>query len=112
MPYDSRNWRDKLRIENRSAQIRAAVGLDQLEVLDPLLIAQRLKADILRLSELIDDELTLRRARRIHFDGAASTHPETGEPVILLNCGRPRRRQTATLMEELSHVLLRHRPSR
>lgn len=112
MAYNSRNWQHKLRIEKLSAEIRAKLDLDQLAVLDPLLIADRLKAEVLRLSDVVEDEVTLRRARRIHFDGAASTHPETGLPVILLNCGRPSRRQTATLMEELSHLLLKHRPSR
>ena len=112
MPYNSRNWQHKLRIEKLSAEIRVQLGLDQIVVLDPLLIASGLKADVLRLSDLVDDDVTLRRARRIHFDGAASTHPQTGLPVIMLNCGRPKRRQTATLMEELSHLLLKHRPSR
>jgi Zn-dependent peptidase ImmA (M78 family) len=56
--------------------------------------------------------VALRRARRIGFDGAGSFHPDTGQPLILLNCGRPRRRRMATLMEEIAHLLLQHKPCR
>lgn len=112
MTYERGNYRDKWRIERRAANIRAGLGLDQIEVLDPLKLAQSLRADILRLSDLTDDELTLRRIRGIGFDGMASAHPEDGTPIIVLNCGRSRRRQTATLMEELAHLAQNHPPSR
>jgi Zn-dependent peptidase ImmA (M78 family) len=89
------------------------VGLDQLQVLDPSLIVDDLGAEVFHLSDLIaTDGAALRRARRIGFDGMSSIHPETGEPVIILNCGRPVRRRMATVMEELAHLLLRHQPSK
>jgi len=111
--YKRHDYRHKWRIERLAAEIRARVGLDQFDVLDPSLLISELDAQVFHLRELVpDDEVALRRARRIGFDGASSCHPETGEPVIILNCGKPRRRRMATLMEELAHLLLGHEPSR
>jgi Zn-dependent peptidase ImmA (M78 family) len=111
--YRRGDYRDKWRIEDRAKAIRGRVGLDQLQVLDPSLIVDDLGAEVFHLSDLIaTDGAALRRARRIGFDGMSSIHPETGEPVIILNCGRPVRRRMATLMEELAHLLLRHQPSK
>jgi Zn-dependent peptidase ImmA (M78 family) len=113
LSYDRGNYRDKWRIENEAATVRAGLGLDQLAVLDPSLLVAQLGAQVFHLSDLIpDDEVTLKRARRIGFDGCSSCHPETGELMILINCGRPKRRRMATLMEELAHLRLQHAPSR
>ena len=84
-----------------------------LSVLDPRLLVDDLGAELFELRDLIpDDQLALRRARSINFDGCASLHPETKQPLIIMNCGRPIRRRTATLMEELAHLLLKHEPTR
>ena len=58
------------------------------------------------------DEVLARRLRQVPWDGLSFTLP--GEPalVVLLNPHRPATRRTATLMEELAHALLEHRPSR
>jgi hypothetical protein len=109
--YKRGDYRDKWRVERTSADIRNRVGLDQITVLDPTLLVDHLGAEVFHLSELIpDDEVALRRARRIGFDGASSIHPATREPVIIINCGKPLRRRMATLMEELAHLLLEHKP--
>lgn len=113
MGYQRGDYRDKWRIEKAAEAIRRGVGLDQLSVLDPSLLVSRLDAEVFHLRDLIvDDEVALHRARRISFDGLASAHPAFGSPVILLNCGKPRRRRMATLMEELGHLLLEHKPCR
>ena len=113
MSYKRSDYRDKWRIERAAEAARGRVGLDQLSVLDPLLSLDHLDAELFELSDLIpDDQLALRRARSINFDGCASLHPETKQPVIIVNCGRPIRRRMATLMEELAHLLLKHEPTR
>ncbi|MEJ7655565.1 MAG: ImmA/IrrE family metallo-endopeptidase [Thermoleophilaceae bacterium] len=112
MSYNRGDYRDKWRIEKRAAGVRSDLGLDQIQVLDPGALAGTLGAEILHLSDLTDDEIALRRARSISFDGMASTHPADGTPIIVLNCGKPARRRIATLMEELGHLVLGHRPSR
>jgi hypothetical protein len=111
--YRRGDYRDKWRIERTAAATRGRLGLDQLEVLDPNLLVDDLGATVFHLSDLLgEDGAVLRRARRIAFDGASFVHPETGQPVIILNCGRPVRRRMATLMEELAHLLLKHKPTR
>lgn len=113
MPYKRGQYRDKWRIERTAAGIRQRVGLDQLTVLDPDLLIDDLGVEVFHLHDLIpNNELALRRARRIDFDGAASSHPASGEPLIIINCGKPLRRRMATLLEELSHLLLNHKPCR
>jgi Zn-dependent peptidase ImmA (M78 family) len=113
MGYKRGDYRDKWRIERTAAAVRGRLGLDQLAVLDVSLLVDHLGAEVFHLRDLIqDDEVALRRARRIDFDGVASLHPKTGQPVIIMNCGRPVRRRLATLMEELAHLLLKHKPSR
>lgn len=44
--------------------------------------------------------------------GAASVALPTGERLIILNPAHPKTRQHATLMEEVCHVFLGHKPSR
>lgn len=111
--YRRDDYRHKWRIETRAAAVRKWLGLDQFQVLDPARLVRRLGADVFHLRDLVGgDEVALRRARRIAFDGAAAQHPQTGRPMILLNCGRPPRRRTATLMEELAHLILGHQPCR
>lgn len=112
MAYERGDYRDKWKIERRAAAVRRSLGLDQIRVLDPALLASSLGAEVFNLADLIDDEIALRRARAIGFDGMASNHPSEGTPIIVLNCGKPARRRTATVMEELGHLVLGHRPSR
>lgn len=113
MSYKRGDYRHKWRIESLAAATRSQVGLDQLTVLDPNLLVDHLDARVFHLSDLIaDDQPALRRARRIGFDGAAGRHPSSGQALILINCGRPRRRRMATLMEELAHLILRHEPTK
>ncbi len=112
MAYDRTDFRAKARIERTAAEIRGELGLDQIAVLDPVVLLAHVDAELFYVEELVDDPVQLRRVRSIAFDGLAFTHPESGRSVILLNCGKPERRQRATLMEELAHILLKHRPSR
>ena len=109
--YQRSDYRDKWRIEGTAAQIRRTIGLDQLTVLDPSLLVAHLDVALFHLRDLIiDDDVALQRARRAGFDGLASFHPGSGRPLIIINCGKPRRRRLATLMEELAHLLLGHEP--
>lgn len=111
--YKRGDYRHKWRIEGLAEQARSRVGLDQTTTLDPTLLVDDLGVRVFHLFDLIEDDPdALRRARRIGFDGAAGRHPLSGEPLILINCGRPRRRRMATLMEELAHLILRHEPTK
>lgn len=112
MAYQRSNYKDKWRIERQTAALRQRVGLDQVEVLDPSSVVDHIGAELFYFRDLIDDDLdALIRARACGIDGTAFIHPETKSAGILLNCGKPIRRQRATLMEELAHLILKHVPS-
>lgn len=106
---DSRgDYRDKWRVERRAAAIRRKLGLDQLAPLDPLRLADVLPAHVFYPEEFGDSPLA-RRLREIKWDGLAFCVAD-GTLMIVLNAAWPRTRQTATLMEELAHHLLGHKP--
>jgi hypothetical protein len=109
--YDRRNYQHKWRIERQTAALRAQLGLDQLDVLDPVSVVHHLDAELFTLADLALDDVALARLRRVGFDGLATTHPTLGRAIIIINCGKPKRRQTATLAEELAHLILGHKPS-
>ena len=112
MTYQRGNYKDKWRIERHATEIRRQVGVDQIEVLDPMLLVEHLDAELFYFGDLIPyDPVRLSRARAFGIDGVAFTHPETSGSGILLNCGKSVRRQTATLMEDRAHLLLKHAPS-
>jgi Zn-dependent peptidase ImmA (M78 family) len=108
--YDRGNYRDKWRIERLAGLIRTRLGLDQLEVLRPELLCEAVPAHVFVPADFRVPELE-RRLERVSWDAFSFSYPEDPTLLIVLNPARPRLRQTATLMEELSHSLLRHRPS-
>lgn len=109
MAYNRGDYRDKWRIERLAAGIRGQLGLDQIERLNPLRLADAIPAHVFYPEDFANDELA-RRMRCVNWDGFAFYCPSDPTLVILLNPARPETRQTATLMEELSHHLLHHKP--
>lgn len=107
MAYDRGRYQDKWRIEREAARVRARLGLDQLEPLDPWRLADTVPAHVFYPEDLIDGELAA-QVRRVPWDGFAFCFPSESTLMVLLNSARPRTRQMATLMEELSHHLLGH----
>jgi Zn-dependent peptidase ImmA (M78 family) len=110
MPYNRRDYRDKWRIERLAADIRERLGLDQLEVLSPYRLCDAVPAHVFVPADIADTGLQHRLAQ-VAWDGFSFTYPDEPTVMVLLNPERAVTRQTATLMEELSHHLLGHRPS-
>jgi Zn-dependent peptidase ImmA (M78 family) len=110
VPYDRGDYREKWRIERRAAAIRHKLGIDQFEPLDPLRLADLIPAHVFYPEDFGDGTLA-RRLRTIKWDGLAFC-VDDGTLVIVLNSARPQTRQTATVMEEISHHLLGHEPCR
>jgi Zn-dependent peptidase ImmA (M78 family) len=102
---------DLRRLESEAAALRWQLGLGPLDRLDPMRLAAAVPARVFR-PEDFGDEVLARRLRQVPWDGLSFTVPGEAGIVVLLNPHRPATRRTATLMEELAHVLLDHAPSR
>ena len=98
-------------MERLAKQVRERLGLGQTDVLDPWGLADAVPAHILFPEDFGDPALAA-RLRAVNWDGGAFVFPEERMLIVILNPGRSRRRQCATLLEELSHHLLGHAPSR
>jgi Zn-dependent peptidase ImmA (M78 family) len=109
MRYTRGDYRDKWRIERLAATLRGKLGLDQFEPLSPQRLADAIPAHVFYPEDFDGDRLAS-RLRRVKWDGFAFYLPGDATLIIVLNPAKPETRQTATLMEELSHHLLRHKP--
>jgi Zn-dependent peptidase ImmA (M78 family) len=109
VPYNRGDYRDKWRIERLAAAVRRKLKVDQLEPLSPWRLADALPAHIFYPEDFGDSELASRLCA-VDWDGFAFCCDGEATLMILLNPARSERRQAATLMEELSHHLLRHQP--
>ena len=97
--------------ERSGLQIRRFAGLGVHERLDPYALAALLGLQVLKLDDLIHLPAETRElvGNADAWSGAAISIGETH--LILLNSRQSANRQTATMMEEICHVLLGHRPS-
>lgn len=111
MTYERRRWQDKWRIERMARAVREQMGLDQFERLDPWELADRVPAHVFYPEDLVETEQA-RHVSQVNWDGFGFCFDDDPTLIVLLNSARPVTRQTSTLMEELSHQLLGHRPSR
>jgi Zn-dependent peptidase ImmA (M78 family) len=87
------------------------MGLTPTDILDPWRLADAVNAHVFTPEDLVPPELAA-RAAQVKWDGFAFVFPAEEHLMILLNPHRSSRRQSATLMEEMAHHLLRHQPSR
>lgn len=110
MAYRRADYRDKWRLERKAAAIRARLGLEQLEVLSPHRLCEAVPAHVLLPADVADGDV-VSQVERVPWDAFSFNYPDDATLIILLNPRRPPARQTATLMEELCHHLLRHQPS-
>lgn len=104
--------------EIRAQGLREFAGLrHDEERLDPFELARYAKLLVVKLEDVqglapeILDELT-RKSKDNWSGGAASQVLPDGSKLIILNPTHAKNRHHATLMEEVSHVFLGHRPSR
>ena len=107
MAYERGRYQDKWRIERQAAAVRGRLGIDQLQPLDPWRLADAVPAHVFYPEDLVDCDLAA-QLRHVPWDGFAFCFPGESTLMVLLNSARPRTRQMATLMEELSHHLLGH----
>ena len=107
----ARSYQNKWRLEQHARAIRERLRLTQFDILDPWKLADTVPAHVFYLEDVVPHELAL-KAHRANWDGLAFQFPRESTLMVVLNSARPVTRQSATLMEELSHGLLGHVPSR
>jgi Zn-dependent peptidase ImmA (M78 family) len=109
--YSRARWQDKLRIERLAKSIREQLNVDQYAVLDPWRVADAVPAHVFYPEDILDAQRSA-KLRLVNWDGLCFSCDDDPTLIVLLNSGRSQSRQTATLMEELSHHILRHTPTR
>lgn len=101
------------RIENRAQELRRKLQLGPADVLNPFTLADVMGVKVLSFDG-VEGLSTAHRRRLIAEDPdgwSAGTLVLNGLPIVVLNPTHADTRRRATLMEELSHVHLRHKPS-
>jgi hypothetical protein len=81
MAYNRGDYRDKRRIERLATAIRSKLGLDQIEPLNPLRLADAIPAHVFYPEDFAKDGLA-RRMRRVNRDGFAFYCP--GDPTLMI----------------------------
>jgi hypothetical protein len=106
------------RFETRGQALREFAGPksddDRLDPFELAKYARLLVAPFEAIESLSDQtrEHLLGAGKDMWSGGAASIKLPSGEKLIILNPTHPSNRHAATLMEEISHVFLGHKPSR
>lgn len=100
--------------ERIALEIRQFAGVPLEARLDPWKLAPKLKLRVVTLDEIagISAEAMRELLEGDGWSGGALPPLPDGTRLIFLNPSHGRRRQTATLMEEISHVVLQHTPTK
>jgi hypothetical protein len=110
-PPEMGRWR---MYERMALQIREFAGLGLTARLDPFVLAESVSIRVLYLSDLAN----LSESSRARLDvpdgwsGGATQDLGDGSHIVILNRRHSLGRQAATLMEEVCHILFRHKPSK
>lgn len=113
LPPVGTRWCD---YEKKALEIRKMAGVDNLTRFDPESLAKILNFKIIKVSSLdgLSDQLRALVAAG-NWSGAAISVDQLHHDcaaMIVINDLQSQRRQRATLMEEICHLLLGHTPSR
>ena len=102
--------------ERKAIRIRQFAGVGFLEPLDPFELAAKVKLRVVSLEELSalspEAKLHLTKVDADAWSGGATPVLPDGSRLVILNPTHSRRRHSATLMEEICHVLLGHKADR
>jgi len=109
--YDRSSYLHKWQLERDAQRVRRRLQLGDTDILDLERLADEIPAHVFFPEDLVAGRLAA-RARVIDWDGFAFVFPGETSLMVLLNPARPPRRRSATLLEEMSHHLRGHEPSR
>ncbi len=112
---DGRSSREFQRfVEEHAAELRRRAGIGPLERLDPWAVAPKFGVIIPDLADLVgmspEDRAHLGAVDAKAWSGGGISLPG-GKLLVLLNPSQTAERAAATIMEEVAHVHLGHRPS-
>lgn len=100
--------------ERKALRVRQFAGVAHFQPLDPFRLASLVRLRVLTVDDvsMLSDQA---RAQLSSVDsegwsGAASPPLPDGSRIIVINQKQSRTRQAATLMEEICHILLGHKP--
>ena len=103
-------------LERKALRIRKFAGVDDNSPINPFELATQLHVIVVSLDDLpelspeVRDHLVNKDSDG--WSGGATTPLADGSRVVVLNPTHSRRRRAATLMEELSHIVLGHTADR
>lgn len=99
--------------ERKALEIRRFAGMGINERLDPFKLAELLKLRVVSIEAI--DGLSEASRRRLagsdEWSGGVTELLQDGSRVVVINTKQSVERQAATLMEEICHTLLGHKPS-
>lgn len=98
----------KAAAEKRAEQVRAELGLDPWDALDPRDVADSLGISVVSASELVDVSRLQELEDLQTFAFSAATFEIGGRKIIVTNPLRTSGRTNSDLAHELAHVLLEH----
>jgi IrrE N-terminal-like domain len=104
------NW-----IEGKAQGMRNACHVETFGRLDPFELANVLQVDLVNLGDIAALETEIVSQLTVHDPGSWSAgmlHAPGGRKLVVLNPTHDPRRHRASLMEELAHLWLEHKPSR
>lgn len=109
-PPEVGKWR---LFERMALQIRNFAGISLESRLDPVELARSINVRVLYLSDLVGLSVTSRARLDSSegWSGGATQDLGDGSYVVILNQKHSQGRRAATLMEEICHILFKHKPS-
>ena len=108
------NFMDMDHVEQQAQQLRAMLLLSPYAPLNPYHLADKMRVPVLtphHVSGLSTDDLRLLLVEEAHTWSAGALPLSDGRFIIVVNPTHSDTRKRATLMEELAHIYLKHRPS-
>ncbi|HKX31589.1 MAG TPA: ImmA/IrrE family metallo-endopeptidase [Blastocatellia bacterium] len=110
LPERGGKWKE---YERKALEIRRFAGVSLAERLDPFKLAESLKLKVVSVSQVegLSEQARAHLMGSDQWSGGTTGWLPDGSGLIIINDRQSPGRQAATLMEEVCHSLLGHRPS-
>ncbi len=111
LPPAGEKWRS---FERKAIKLRKFAGIDQSRPLDPYQLAELIRIKVVSLKDLngLSEESRLHLSGSDNWSGGVTELLPDGTRIVIINDRHSRRRNAVTLMEEICHSILGHKPSK